>query len=385
MKGNNFQERFLLTLCKDGGNTQMAKNILKSLSGLSLKIIKLLFRNNFREIKDKLDSIKQFAAGIARSEKIGKSYSLAKFYPYLFSFHQFFHSSYRARQGKALEKLFKEAIKQSNQKFIVPNKEKDKQRLMSEVFEGYDSKLDIDVVVKKSKGKILALQLRSRDDTGDTTAKSSLVGALRRVMKISAEENTELFYLIGIWEKIKSNQKNITISKIYESLESHFKEKITKEGFINNIECGMELHQGVVLKLAYGNEEIIKSVSDWLGEDAQLDCESMKNIIAKLERSDDLWLAYAIASLELENIELNEINNIEYLNELLRTENYDISDFTSNEEYLKLANELALRIIPKWDRDSLPVSTVSEKAHYIRDLILLKFVYDVSKTKSRFV
>lgn len=363
----------------------MAKNILKSLSGLSLKIIKLLFRNNFREVKDKLDSIKQFAAGIARSEKIGKSYSLAKFYPYLFSFHQFFHSSYRARQGKALEKLFKEAIKQSNQKFIVPNKEKDKQRLMSEVFEGYDSKLDIDVVVKKSKGKILALQLRSRDDTGGTTAKSSLVEVLRRVMKISAEENTELFYLIGIWEKIKSNQKNITISKIYESLESHFKEKITKEGFIDNIEGGMELHQGVVLKLAYGNEEIIKSVSDWLGEDAQFDCESMKNIIAKLERSDDLWLAYAIASLELENIELNEINNIEYLNELLRTENYDISDFTSNEEYLKLANELALRIIPKWDKDSLPVSTVSEKAHYIRDLILLKFVYDVSKTKNRFI
>jgi len=30
---------------------------------------------------------------------------------------------------------------------------------------------------------------------------------------------------------------------------------------------------------------------------------------------------------------------------------------SSNEEYLKLANELALKIIPKWDKDSLPVST----------------------------
>lgn len=111
----------------------------------------------------------------------------------------------------------------------------------------------------------------------------------------------------------------------------------------------------------------------------------MKNIIATLERSDDLWLAYGIASLELENIELKGINNIEYLNELLKTETYDISSFTTNEEYLNLANELALTIIPKWDKDSLPVATMSEKVHYIRDLILLKFVYDVSKTKSHFI
>ncbi len=104
----------------------------------------------------------------------------------------------------------------------------------------------------------------------------------------------------------------------------------------------------------------------------------MKTIIATLERSDDLWLAYVIASLELENIELKGINNIQYLNELLKTEKFDISMFTSNEEYLKLANELTLKIIPKWDKDSLPVSTMSEKAHYIRDLILLRFVYDVS-------
>ncbi len=102
----------------------------------------------------------------------------------------------------------------------MPDKEKDKQKVMSEVFKGYDSKLDIakldiDVVAKKSKGKVLALQLRSRDDTGGTTAKSSLVEAIRRVMNKSVEKDTNLFYLIGIWDKIKSNQKNITIHKIY--------------------------------------------------------------------------------------------------------------------------------------------------------------------------
>lgn len=378
MKNNNFQERFLLTLCSDNGNTQIVKTILKSPLGLAQEIIRLLFQNNFKEVKDNLDSIKQFVAGITRSETLGKSYTLAKFYPYLFSFHQFVHSSYRARQGKTLEELFKEVIRKSNQNFVVPDKEKDKQKVMSEVFKGYDSKLDIDVVAKKSKGKVLALQLRSRDDTGGTTAKASLVEALRRVMKKSVEKDTDLFYLIGIWDKIKSNQKNITISKIYESLEPYFQNKISKEDFIKNIERGIELHKGVTLKLAYGDEEIVKNVSDWIGKDTKLDYKSMKTIIATLESSDDLWLAYVIASLELENIELKGINNIQYLNELLKTEKFDISGFTSNEEYLKLANELALKIIPKWDKDSLPVSTMSEKAHYIRDLILLRFVYDVS-------
>jgi hypothetical protein len=375
---NNFQERFLLNLCSNDKNTKIVRTILKSPLGLSQKIIRLLFKNDFKEVKDNLDSIKQFVAGITRSESLGGSYTLAKFYPYLFSFHQFIHSSYRARQGKTLEELFKEVIRKANKNFIVPDKEKDKHDVMSEVFKGYDSKLDIDVVAKKSKGKILSLQLRSRDDTGGTTAKSSLVEALRRVMKKSIEKDTELFYLIGIWDVIKSNQKNITISKIFESLEPYFHKPISKEYFIKNIEKGIVLHRGITLKLAYGDEEIVKNVSDWIGKDTKLDYKSMQKIIRTLESSDDLWLSYVIASLELENIELKGINNIQYLDELLKSEKFDISAFTANEEYLKLANELALKIIPKWDKDSLPVLTISEKAHYIRDLILLKFVYDIS-------
>lgn len=375
---NTFQKRFLLSLCPNDQNTKIVRTILKSPLGLSQKIIRLLFKNNFKEVKDNLDSIKQFVAGITRSEALGKSYSLAKFYPYLFSFHQFFHSSYRARQGKVLEELFKEVIRKANKNFIVPDKVKYKKDIMSEVFKDYDSNLDIDVVAKKSKGKILALQLRSRDDTGGTTAKASLVEALRGVMKKNIEKDADLFYLIGIWDKIRSNQKNITISKIYESLKPFFQKQILKDYFISNIEKGIELHKGVTLKLAYGDKEIVRNVSDWIGEDTELDYKAIKKIIQTLESSDDLWLSYVIASLELENIELKGINNIEYLNELLKSEKFDISAFTSNEEYLILANELVLKIIPKWDKNSLPVSTMSEKATYIRDLILLRFIYDVS-------
>lgn len=375
---NTFQKRFLLSLCPNDQNTKIVRTILKSPLGLSQKIIQFLFKNNFKEVKDNLDSIKQFVAGITRSEALGKSYSLAKFYPYLFSFHQFFHSSYRARQGKVLEELFKEVIRKANKDFIVPDKVKYKKDIMSEVFKDYDSKLDIDVVAKKSKGKILALQLRSRDDTGGTTAKASLVEALRGVMKKNVEKDADLFYLIGIWDKIRSNQKNITISKIYESLKPFFQKQILKDYFISNIEKGIELHKGVTLKLAYGDKEIVRNVSDWIGEDTELDYKAIKKIIQTLESSDDLWLSYVIASLELENIELKRINNIKYLNELLKSEKFDISAFTSNEEYLTLANELVLKIIPKWNKDSLPVSTMSEKATYIRDLILLRFIYDVS-------
>lgn len=375
---NTFQKRFLLSLCTKDQNTKILRTILKSPLELSQLIIRLLFDNNFKEAKDNLDSIKQFVAGITPSEALGKSYSLARFYPYLFSFHQFIQSSYRARQGKVLEELFKVVIRQANKNIIVPDKKKDKKDVMSEVFKDYNSKLDIDVIAMKSKGKILALQLRSRDDTGGTTAKASLVEALRKVMEKSVKKDTDLFYLIGIWDKIRSNQKNITISKIYESLKSHFKKRISRDFFISNIEKGIELHKGITLKLAYGDKEIVKDVSDWIGKDTELNYEAIKKIIKTLETSDDLWLSYVLASLELENIELKGINNIEYLNELLKSEKFDISAFTSNEEYLILANELVLKIIPKWDKNSLPVSTMSEKATYIRDLILLRFIYDVS-------
>ena len=148
--------------------------------------------------------------------------------------------------------------------------------------------------------------------------------------------------------------------------------------FVDKIEKGIRLHKGVTLKLAYGAKEIVKNISDWIGKDKKLDYASMIKIIETLESSDDLWLSYAIASLELENIELKGIYNIQYLRELLDNEGIIVPILASNDEYLKLANEFALRLIPKWEKDSLPVETVAEKAHYIRDLILLSFIYDLS-------
>jgi len=50
-KINNFQERFLLNLCLDDEDNKVAKTILKSPLGLSKKIFRVLFKNQFKEFK----------------------------------------------------------------------------------------------------------------------------------------------------------------------------------------------------------------------------------------------------------------------------------------------------------------------------------------------
>ena len=300
MSTSNFQERFLLNLSQGQGDVQVAKTILKSPLELAVKMVKLLFENNFDPIKDDLDSIKQFVAGISRSENTNGSYPLAKFYPYLFSFHQYIHSSYRARQGKVLEVLFKELLERSPQNFTVANNTSDKKGMMSDVVADYDSESDIDVMAQSSGGRTVVIQLRSRDDTGGTTAKSSLADVLRQVIeyKEKISDDADLLYIIGIWDTVKSNQKNSTIKKVYKNLAPYL-DGIDEAEFTQKIEDGIELHKGVVLKLSYGSEKIIEDVFD-VGDEAS----SMQDLIAMLKTSDDLWLAYSIVSLELENIKL---------------------------------------------------------------------------------
>ena len=153
------------------------------------------------------------AAGINRVDQLDNNYSLTRLYPYLFSFHQYVHSSYRARQGKALEELLKEVMRASNAKVSIADKESDKRKFIARVIPGYDSKLDLDIVARNHRGGTIVIQLRSRDDTGGTTAKSSLVEALRYMLTDSKHNNNELLYVVGIWEPVDSNQKKITIPK----------------------------------------------------------------------------------------------------------------------------------------------------------------------------
>jgi len=373
-KEDSFQERFLLTLDSDP-TSKLIRSVLKSPLGLSHEVIRCLFENKFEEIRNNLDSIKEFVAGVTRAENLGSSYILAKFYPNLFAFHQFFHSSYRARQGKTLEEFIKEVLRETDSTLKVPDKLNDKIRILASVFKGYNSKGDIDVVVQNRKN-IMAIQLRSRDDTGGTTAKSSLSEAFRTMMSLPKIKSTTLFYHIGVWEEINSNQKSITKSKIYDSLAHQLLPlKITKQKFISNIENGIRIKPDVFLKLSYGTANILKSIKEWLGNPPELKDSAIKDMIKRLENWDDLWLAYAIASIEIEIQNIQGFNNIEYLNDLLKKFQYDITHFNKNDEFVKLADELALKIIPLWKQPSIPLNSPSDKVHYIRDLILLKFIF----------
>jgi len=371
----NFQERFLLTLDSDP-TSELIRSVLKSPLGLAHEIIRCLFKNNFDKIRAELDSIKEFVAGVTRAERLGKEYMLARFYPSLFAFHQFFHSSYRARQGKTLEEFIKEVLRETDQSLKVPDDLKDKISILASVFKGYNSKGDVDVVAQ-NKNKVMAVQLRSRDDTGGTTAKSSLVEAFRTSLSLPKIKDTNFFYHIGVWEGINSNQKNITKSKIYDTLAHQLIPLgITKQKFLDDIENGILVKPEITIKLSYGTIEILKTIKEWLGNPKNLKDSAIKDMIVRLENWDDLWLSYAIASIEIEIQKIRGFNNIEYLDRLLNNMKYDTIKFTKNQEYINLANELALKIIPLWSQPSIPLDSPSDKVHYIRDLILLKLIYN---------
>lgn len=374
-KDTAFQERFLLTLDSDP-TSELIRSVLKSPLGLSHEIIRCLFENNFDKIRKELDSIKEFVAGVTRAEKLGKEYTLARFYPSLFAFHQFFHSSYRARQGKTLEEFIKEVLRETDSSVKVPDKINDKIDILASVFKGYNSRGDIDVVAQ-SKTKVMAVQLRSNVNTGGTTAKSSLVEVFRKVLSLPKRRASSLFYHIGVWEE-EGNQKTITKTKIYDTLEHYLTPlNISREKFISNIEKGIIIKKDLFLKLSFGTTEILKSIKWWLGNPENLKDSAIKDMVVRLENWDDLWLSYAIASIELEMQNIKDFNNVEYLKKILSEIKYDTNKFTKSEEYVNLANELASKIIPLWKQPSIPLDSPSDKVHYIRDLILLKLIFEI--------
>ena len=70
--------------------------------------------------------------------------------------------------------------------------------------------------------------------------------------------------------------------------------------------------------MAHGKNSIIDIVAQWVGKNRQLIRNLMLSETSKLDRSDDFWLAYAVASLELENNHLKGQSNTEHLQALLK-------------------------------------------------------------------
>ena len=375
MGNKQFQDRYLVSLDRSEEG-KVVRAILASTNDLAMQIIRILFRNNFKEIKEGLDTIKKFVAGVSRAESFSDSYKLANYYSYLFSFHQYFHSSYRARQGKTLEALLNQILVECGKDFKVANKTNEKVELTKELFPEMKSKMDIDTVCRKNKNSYLMVQLRSRDDTGGTTAKGSLVEFLRKSFEWEKNPRKNLLYLVTIWDVINSSQKKITKVKIYANLRHIIGTSISEEEFINSVEKGITVKKGIILKMTYGTDELSQTLGKWASPEAKIGPKTIGKMISRVENWDDLWLSYAIVSLELDNQIIRGFNNVEILKKYLLQE--DLIKIIKSSNQVGTANEIALHIAPLWKEDSIPVGSLSEKIHYIRDLILLRCIYEIS-------
>ena len=367
----------IFLLLQNEEQSKEALHILHSLVGLAKEIIEFMHeKNKYGKLIKKLDNIKKFAAGIERAKHFEKDYKLARLYPKMFSFHQFFNSSFRARQGKALEAITQYIIKEHTSCDQVPQKVSDMQSIIKETLAlEKEMKLDVDVFAQDSSRKrAIIIQLRSRDDTGGTTAKGSLVDSLKHLIKNSQNSEYHLTYLVGVWDKRESMQKKSTVSKMYSSLAEVI--NVDEGAFAENIEKGIDISRSVVLKLAYGRDEIEKSLFVW-------DDKKNKELLGKFERVeqsvmnwDDLWVSYAVASLEMDNYYVTGKSNVEILEkylqelEIIFTPDYNPSDIDA----------LASKVADMWKENTIPLSSPAEQRLYVRDLLYLNLIY---KTRIR--
>lgn len=365
------QDRLILLLESDPSSDEI-KDILKS----PLKLVKELVRSCFTDDPKKsllkhakkLDDIKKKVAGIASSNMMSGTYKVAAYSPYLFAFQQFFHSSYRARQGFPLEEITYRSLNLGN---VNPLKiKKDKQRRLEQLF-GLQEKIamDIDFVAEKP-NRVLLGQIRSTDMTGGTTAKSSLVELLVEILR-NRTTNPVATYLVVIWEPLERQQRSALINKIWNQLEDYEREQNETE-FKRQIGNGWQIRNtNITLKLIYGLDELGDEFNDFT--ENNMAKSRFLSLWGSIERWDDLWLTYAIASLELENQVFYDFTNFQILNKKLEELEITIPD-NDLRNYKERSIQIAEQIAREWKESTLPVSTPAEVLNYLRDLVLLKMI-----------
>jgi len=373
----NSQNRIFLQLLDSSREVDTIRGILKSPLGLSKDIIKRLFENRFEELNNDLDEIKLFVAGIKRAKNLSSSYSLASYYPFLFAFHQHFNSSFRARQGKALEKIVHNILKNYCGCAVVPQGINETRQVLKELFDidNIDdvTNLDADAVgIDSENNRSIILQLRSRDDTGGTTAKSSLVELLKEFLRNNMEPNKPLLYLVSIWDARNSQQRLSTIDKMYSSISDYI--NIDQASFRRNIASGIELAENVTIKMSYGTDELTQALYSWTGEEDDDILGALTTIVQGVESWDDLWLSYAIASFELESIHIHNYSNVDILNAHYSTIGIQF-DFTSYDALVNSIDRIRSEMVTIWTEPSIRFNSPAEQALYIKDLLFLKACY----------
>lgn len=365
------QERLILLLESDPEFDEI-KDILKSPLGLVEELVKSCFSNDPNESllkhEKKLDDIKKKVAGIASSHMMSGTYKVAEYSPYLFAFQQFFHSSYRARQGFPLEEVTYRSLNLGNAtatKTSTARKQKVKE--LFGIRRG--SGKDIDFLATKS-NEVMFGQIRSTDMTGGTTAKLSLVEFLTYILR-SRTLDPVAKYLVVVWEPLESQQKSALINKVWDLLRDHEGEENETE-FKRQIGSGWHIRDtNITLKLVYGLDELGNEFNDFTGNETAK--SRFLSLWTSLERWDDLWLTYAITSLELEKLIFSGSTNFQILNQKLN----ELGITISNEDlrnYRESSERIAIQIAEAWGENTLPVSAPAEILNYLRDLILLKMI-----------
>ncbi len=380
-----FQDRRLILLDNRPG-AMVAREMLRSPLGLVLKLVDALFEKDLDHgllrYKKQLDDIKKRAAGLARAELLGRDYSVARYSIYIFAFQQFFHSSYRARQGIVLEKVV-EAVLERTGLFRIIKGAKKKELTIRKY---YDMSLpenenlpDIDVLAfgkeDSVRGIVLMFQTRSTDVTGGTTAKGSLVDLLTYILKYGDSEK-DTRYILVVWEPGQSLQKHSLINKVWDRLSPFMGHQVSskeRKEFTRNIAKGVQIpNTHITLRLVYGIDELAKVLAEYTGSEEI--GEILRDTWDALMNWDDLWLSYAVASLEIENVVIRNTSNPLLLEEYMKKAGVLLSK-SHLANYVESSILIAQKVIPLWDKDTLPVRTPSDVANYIRDLVLLKMIH----------
>jgi len=365
--------RTFLLLEDRSSESEVVYEVLRSPLELAQKIVCHLFRGEIAGFREEIDIIKEFAAGIHRALEL-QAYPLANYYSLMFAFQQWFHSSYRARQGKVLESILQRVLASYTSFQHVPSGKRETQAMLQAMLNLQSPwQGDIDVCGATQDGqRLLLLQLRSRDDTGGTTAKTSLVEALQTFLRTGAACSSEVLYLVGIWDERHTQQRTATIHKFYSALRDYT--SLTEKDFeqIGNRIC---VHPSFYLQLAYGVKEILQAIFDWDPAPQPSVLDSVTQIVQRIQGWDDLWVAYAVASIEIQNQALRGVSNVDLLMQKCAEMNLDLDhrSWTLLQESVEKAVE---KLIPSWTESTLPVQSPADQACYLRDLLFLRAIYE---------
>ena len=114
---------------------------------------------------------------------------------------------------------------------------------------------------------------------------------------------------------------------------------------------------------------------EWMEDNSTEILASISTVVALVRDWDDLWLAYTIASMELEVSTFSGRSNVMLLNE--KYDKIGIPfDYASYHALTNSIDRIVQKMIPLWTEDNIPLNALSDKAQYLRDLLFLKAHYD---------